>query len=115
MEYIYALKVNAEKENFFAFYSSLNKAKSAGKEWLKKTNKIWYNPVTYVGMTCYELGLDIHKIQFDTISQMAILMLERQKSNDYGTHIIAAFNRRASGPNGNNVITEENHLGHKLK
>ena len=97
MEYIYALKVNAEKENFFAFYSTLDKAKSAGKDWLEKTNKIWYNPVTYVGMTCYELGLDIHKIQFDTIDN----------DNDYGTHIIAAFNRRASGPNGNNVITEE--------
>ena len=106
MEYIYALKVNAEKENFFAFYSTLDKAKSAGKDWLEKTNKIWHNPITYVGMTCYELGLDIHKIQFDTIDN----------DNDYGTHIIAAFNRRASwrpdGPTGQyrqraGIITEE--------
>ena len=97
MEYIYALKVNEKEENFFAFYSSLNKAKSAAKAWLKKNNKIWYNPVTYVGMTCYELTLDINKIQFNTIDN----------DNDYGTHIIAAFTRRASGPNGNNVITEE--------
>ncbi len=101
MEYIYALKVNEKEENFFAFYSTLDKAKSAGKEWLKKTNKIWYNPVTYVGMTCYELGLDIHKIQFDTIDN----------DNDYGTHIIAAFNRRASefqrGKQGLGIITEE--------
>ena len=55
MEYIYALKVNEKEENFFAFYSTLDKAKSAGKDWLEKTNKIWYNPITYVGMTCYEL------------------------------------------------------------
>jgi len=35
MEYIYALKVNEKEENFFAFYSSLNKAKSAAvsKDW----------------------------------------------------------------------------------
>ena len=42
MKYIYALKVNEKEENFFAFYSTLDKAKSAGKDWLEKTNKIWY-------------------------------------------------------------------------
>ena len=97
MEYIYALKVNEKEENFFAFYSTLNKAKSAGKEWLKKTNKIWDNPVSCAGINFYELGLDIHKIQFYTIDN----------DDYYGTHIIVGFNRRASGPNGNNIITEE--------
>ena len=66
MEYIYALKVNEKEENFFAFYSTLDKAKSAGKDWLEEINKIWDNPVVYVGKTFYKLGLDIYKIQLET-------------------------------------------------
>lgn len=97
MKYIYALKVNDEKKNFFAFYSSLNKAKSEGVAWLKKTNKIWDYPVSSDGLKYYELGLEIHKIQFGTTDNYS----------DYGTHIIAGFTRGSSGPNGNNAIMEE--------
>jgi len=96
MKCMYALKVNGNKEDFFAFYSTLNKARSAGKVWLKKTNKIWGNQVSCEGIKFYELTLDIHKTRVDT-----------DNDTDYSTVIVAAFTRRSSGPNGNNIITEE--------
>jgi len=95
MEYIYALKVNEEKENFFAFYSSLNKAKSAGKEWLKKNNKIWENRILCEGIKFYELVLNIYKIQLETTGNYDM------------RYVTCIFTRRSSGPNGSNIITEE--------
>lgn len=66
MEYIYALKVSAEEATFFAFYKTLDKAKSGGKDWLGEIKKIWDNPVVCVGKKFYKLGLDIYKIQLET-------------------------------------------------
>ncbi len=71
MEYIYALKFHADEGSFFAFYTTLNKAKSAVKDMLAEANKKWDNPIVYIPQenkptTVYKLGLDIYEIQLET-------------------------------------------------